>query len=122
MYSRIKTVSKIFVTLSMLAMSGCVVSTDEHNKTLGELTATKTELATTQSELAKLNESISQLKSSVVAQEATFVAQASILSTVTSEKDACEQKASGLEAKIAELQLTKNGDKHSTKKTLKNNI
>lgn len=117
--NRITIASKIFVSISMLAMGGCVVSTDEHNKTLEELNTTKTELVSTKSELTKLNESISQLKSSLVTQEASFVAQATSLSAVTSVKDACEQKAIGLEAKIAELQLTKNADKHQAKKNSK---
>ena len=71
-----KVLTSILVTLGIIALVGCGVSKEEHEKAVSELNKTKAELAQAKTKMAEmeksLNEARAQLKSQAFLQERTI--------------------------------------------------
>jgi prefoldin subunit 5 len=101
-----KALMSILVTLGIIALVGCGVSKEEHEKTVSELNKTKAELAQAKTKMADMEKSLSeaqaQLKSQ--AEKAAVAEKPSAVDTGTQDKLAAAQKeATDLRAKVESL-------------------
>ena len=103
----------LFVTLAIIALVGCGVSKEEHEKAVSELGKTKAELAQAKTKMADMEKSLSeaqaQLKSQAMqpppaAEKAAVAEKTGAADTGTQDKLAAAQKeATDLRAKVDSL-------------------
>jgi prefoldin subunit 5 len=101
-----KALMSILVTLGIIALVGCGVSKEEHEKAVSELNKTKAELAQAKTKMADMEKSLSeaqaQLKSQ--AEKAAVAEKPAAVDTGTEDKLAAAQKeATDLRAKVESL-------------------
>jgi prefoldin subunit 5 len=101
-----KALMSILVTLGIIALVGCGVSKEEHEKAVSELNKTKAELAQAKTKMADMEKSLSeaqaQLKSQ--AEKAAVAEKPAAVDTGTQDKLAAAQKeATDLRAKVESL-------------------
>ena len=90
-----------FVTLAIIALAGCGVSKEEHEKTVAELSKTKADLAQANSKTAELEKSLSGAQAQ--AKSETSVLRAKVES-LTSENASLQSTLEKLKTEYAEIQ------------------